>query len=202
MTELELKNKIKFAYSSLTGKDSISGNYGRGIMGVFGHFDDKGVFAQKSNDEVVEATLKSAPMVYSGSKSIPELSFWKNLRSSKQRDYNVKNNIVANEYVKPTEGEKTEIAIQARGITEKFESMTKSFTDDEKPNLYTAKVKRYRQYVADKLVRVDQEAEFVDGVHVPAHALHSQWILKAQALNMCVKYHCPVEWLTERGINI
>lgn len=91
-----------------------------------------------------------------------------------------------------TEEHRNKIAEQARSIADHFESITKSFTDSAKPNLYTAKVKRYRQYVKDNLVRVDDDT----------HVLHSQWILKKQALEQSLKYHCPVSWLEERGIKV
>ena len=84
------------------------------------------------------------------------------------------------------------MAEQAREIAKKFDAMTKSAKgEEEKPNLYTAKVKRYRKYVADKLVRVDCDT----------HVLHSQWILREQALQQCLNYHDPVKWLCDRCIN-
>ena len=84
------------------------------------------------------------------------------------------------------------MAEQARGIAEHFESITKSHKDGEKPNLYTAKVRRYKQYVRDKLVRVADDT----------HVLYSQWILKEQALQQCLEYDCPIQWLEARGINV
>jgi len=94
---------------------------------------------------------------------------------------------------KPSEQQRQEMAKQAHSISEKFRSMTKSMNGEEdKPNLYTEKVKRYKQYVIDKLVRIDDDT----------HELYSQWIMRAQAQQMNMEYHCPVKWLQERGVNV
>ncbi len=79
---------------------------------------------------------------------------------------------------------------KALALAEHFESLTKSHDDKEKPNFYTAKVKRYRQYVADQLVRVEDKT----------HVLHDQWIFRKQAVQQGLNFHCPEKWLEEREI--
>lgn len=184
------KKEIRFAVSSITGRDSITASYGKSVMACFGFFDEENNYIQKASDSVIMSTLKKAPMAYCGSKTFPEPNFWKQLKRNSQRDENVNKGKTTYEYNEATDEERDAIAEHANRIALDFESKTKSYRDDERPSLYTAKVKRYKQYVTDKLVRVDDDT----------HVLHSQWILREQALQQSLNYHCPVEWLERREI--
>jgi hypothetical protein len=94
---------------------------------------------------------------------------------------------------RPSDLQRLDMANQAREISNKFASMTKELKgEEEKPNIYTEKVKRYKQYVVDKIVRVDDDS----------HPMYNEWILREQAESQGVKFHCPVMWLQERGVNV
>ncbi len=77
------------------------------------------------------------------------------------------------------------MAKQAREIAEHFESLSTK-EENKKPNLFTEKVARYKQYAKDGLVRIDDDS----------HVLYSQWVPKAQGEG--INTHCPAEWLKLR----
>jgi len=77
------------------------------------------------------------------------------------------------------------VAKQAREIFEHFQSLSTK-KDDKKPNMFTEKMKRYKQYAKDGLVRIED----------CNHALHNMWVPKIQAEG--IESHCPATWLKKR----
>jgi hypothetical protein len=59
---------------------------------------------------------------------------------------------------------------------------------DENPNLYTKKFNRYKQYVKDGLVRVEDSSS----------KLFQTWIPRAQATMAGVAFHDPAKWVKRR----
>ncbi len=145
---------------------------------------------QYDNNTVV-AVLKRGIDTYDNNyATYPSKPFWRSMISDIRRVQRMSDGTHEEKYKKPDDAEREAADAQARGIVEHFESLTKSHDDKEKPNFYTEKVKRYRQYVADQLVRVEDKT----------HVLHDQWIFRKQAVQQGLNFHCPEKWLEEREI--
>lgn len=185
MTMKELGERIKRAVSGITGDDTVSREYGNQIASLF--CNGGKVVAV---DSVIISTLDSAPRVYDGKTKLPNGSFWKKLKAHNQRTWNVEHGVQTYEYNAPSKEDRTGMAEQAKEIAERFANMTKGGEIEEKQNMFTKKVRRYRDYAKDGVVRVDKYD----------HALHSQWVMRKQAIELNLPFHDPIEWLNERGI--
>jgi len=187
----ELKDRILGALSAITGEDPsyISSENQNQVLNVFASKQANGTFKVTTPDEVIIKTLDRAPMEYYGSTKVPQPTFWKRVKQDVQSSWRAKNKEKPwDNYTKTaelSESEKEKMNTIFRDFEKKYSVQKEK--DKTKPFYFTKKIERYKQYIQDDLVRIDDEGS----------SLYNQWIKRDSALQQCLSFHDPKMWLNE-----
>ena len=170
-----LKNAVRVTLQSLTGKVGINNSSGQDLLNLL-----------KNNTHIdFKEVLQRGRELYDGATLYPRLSYWGKVVQDVARSRRIKGHSLV-ESDRPSDEERARVEAMAKDLADKFAFES----EGNNKNLLTEKVKRYRQYVKDDLVRVDDYRS----------ELNSTWIFRSQAVGSELKFHCPKAWLDKRDI--
>jgi len=174
-SENEYAVEVRKALQIITGSKDIQSSNGNKLYEIVKKFDID------TAREVLEIGANSYDNSFH---KYPSASFWNGIKNEvlrKRRVWSAKAE-VSN---KQPEEERSRVQQMAREAMKKFASPSKK---GEEQNLYSKKFARYKKYVEDDLVRVeDQKSD-----------LFQKWVPRKQATMAGVYYHDPVDWVKQR----
>jgi len=115
----------------------------------------------------------------------PTPFFWKGVKREvlRKKTAMAPDKIIPKE--KQTETERENVSRMAREAMERFAPPSKKGAEQ---NLYAKKFARYKKYIDDDMVRVED----------PKSDLFQKWVPRKQATMAGVYYHDPIEWVKKR----
>ena len=171
-----LASAVRRSLQEITGEKDILSAKGASLMALL----------ENCNYETAQKILKKGCIAYEGMKKYPSTSFWRSIKIDVLR---------VEEMQKPKPkpkiaDEETERVKQiAKYNAEKFAPKK---AVGENVSLLEKKLARYRKYIQDDLVRVEERG----------HSLDQKWIPRKQAHSIGVEYHDPVEYMEARKESI
>jgi len=173
--ENEYAVEVRKALQIITGSKDIQSSNGNKLYEI----------VKKLDIDTAREVLEIGADSYDNSfHKYPSASFWNDIKNEvlrKRRVWSAKAEVSKQQ---PGE-ERLRVQQMAREAMKKFAPPSKK---DKEQNLYSKKFARYKKYVEDDLVRVEDPADY----------LFQQWIPRKQAEMIDVYYHDPVDWVKQR----
>ena len=190
----ELKGKIKVAIEAITSEPAskLTGEYLNEILRLFCDEPSPNEFVISCVESVICNTLSSAPGIYDGTKKVPPIPFWKNLKRVKLNSYNALNSVYKGEKLVAPVGEEREKTLKNAALASlHFANIHPKNSVVKKRDFAAERLKRYEAYAKNGMVRIDD----------PKSVKYGKWIPIVDAETENLKYHCPKMWLNKQKSN-
>jgi len=174
MDQFDIGFELKSSLERM-GIEYVTETYAKSVISLVSSFDD----------ELITHIFVCASREYTGTKKVPEESWWRPFVNAKKLSWDTMHGKFRYEMPKAVSESETDLVKRlAREAAERFGWRERGTTE----SLIDQKEARYRGYVSLGLVQVDQYF----------HALHGEWVTRNEAHGLT--FRDPAVWLKNRDL--